>query len=289
MNKTVFGTIAGSLIIVAVKSKFGSFGSGRKPREWTEDEIAVLGSVSDRQASRILGIGRLTIANKRDELGIEEFDRSRQWTADEIALLGTMEDKEVAEILGIGSNAVLFKRKELEIDPLSRSREWTEQELSLLGTMSDQDLATRLNISRSCVTVKRSKLEIPKFDRSRQWSERQLSLLGTMGDKQIADMLGISKMSVSRKRKKLGKQSNRARLARQKREKIEQDERKIREESRLDRQLNPDLLDGEEFVTKSSSLLKGKKPIPSDAGNLPRYVGGKRWLSPGRRDRGGKK
>jgi len=146
-----------------------NFSSGRKNRDdlgkgrqWSEEQIALLGTMSDIEVSERLGISRVTVFNKRDELGIPaggmRGPKTREWTEEQIALLGTMVDREVAERLGIKHALVLKKRTDLGIPIYDKSRKWTEEQIGLLGTMSSSEIAKKLGISKASVDRKKKKL-----------------------------------------------------------------------------------------------------------------------------------
>ena len=88
------------------------------PGQWTNDEIALLGTASDTNLAERLKISRTTVTMMRLKLGIERhrYDRRHKWTDSELALLGTMYDREIAAMLNISSAQVQKKRVELNID-----------------------------------------------------------------------------------------------------------------------------------------------------------------------------
>ena len=187
--------------------------TGPKGREWTEEQIALLGTMSDAKVAKSLGISIPTVLKKRKELDIPRIPRGRQWTEEQIALLGTISDRELGERLGISTHPVFLKREELGIPaydfiPGRKKREWSEEQIGLFGTMSDAKVAERLGVAHGTVFKKRTDLGIPAYDfipgpKVREWSQEQIGLFGTMSSSDIAKKLGISKASVDRKKKKL--------------------------------------------------------------------------------------
>jgi hypothetical protein len=344
MKKSTLGTIIGAALLGVLKSKPGSFTKARKwtqeeidllgtmsdakvakiigvsksavyskrkeldvdkvefTREWTQEDIDLLGTMTDIEASKALGIPVPKIFQKRHELGIPRFERTRQWTQEEIDLLGVMSDVEISKSLGIPLGVIFRKRKELGIHIYSPRRQWTQEDIDLLGTMKDVQVSEILGISPGVVFKKREELGIPSFKVSRQWTQEEIDLLGTISDAKVAKKLGISVTEVRLKRTGLGIGSygsniwtpkniallgtmsdNRvgklvgvsAPTVRNKRleMKIRSYRENQREANRLNRQeilnqerksrtvdlrLNPDLLKGQDFVTKESSLLKRK-------------------------------
>ena len=242
------------------------------------------------QVAELLGITPHYVIKKRRELGIKGFDRFKQWTQEEIDLLGTMHDNELAELLDISTLIVRNKRHKLGIKEFARGRKWTQEEIDLLGTMSDRELAELLGINENIVYGKRKKEKIAPKKKGREWTQEEIDLLGTMYDYELAELLGVTRTTIMKKRIQYQKKSyHQVQKALRKQEKLKRliEQKQSRT---VDTRLNPNLLQGQEFRTKEDVILKGKDSIPSDAGHLPRYdSSGKRRLSPGRRDRGGKK
>mgnify|MGYP002621779215 CR=1 FL=1 len=85
---------------------------------WTDAEIDLLGTDTDRAVAAQTGRTETAVRMKRRELGIAAHARNdpRHWTKREIKLLGTMPDREVAQRLGCTRLTVIRKRKELEIE-----------------------------------------------------------------------------------------------------------------------------------------------------------------------------
>ena len=84
---------------------------------WTDAEIALLGTDTDRAVAERTGRTETSVRMKRRELGIAAHARNdpRHWTKREINLLGTLPDREVAQRLGCTRLTVIRKRRQLGI------------------------------------------------------------------------------------------------------------------------------------------------------------------------------
>jgi hypothetical protein len=76
--------------------------------KWTEENLAILGTVSDNELVRKLGIIAGRVFWKREKLSIPAF--FVRWSPAEIALLGTDTDRNVARLLGRSELAVKNQR-----------------------------------------------------------------------------------------------------------------------------------------------------------------------------------
>ena len=169
---------------------------GLRPQHaWTAEEIALLGTKSDKSVSEILGIPVHVVIYKRKSLGIKG-DVLDHWEEDEIRLLGTATDREVAEQLGRSLFSVQSKRSKLKIPPLTTS--WTDEEIAVLGTDTDEHIAERLGKSARAIRKKRELLGIPPF--LARWTPEQLEWLGRDTDWAIAKALGRTERAVATQR-----------------------------------------------------------------------------------------
>jgi hypothetical protein len=167
-------------------------------REWRAEEVALLGTDTDRAIASALKLPLAAVKYERQRRGIA---RGRDhWRADEVALIGTVSDAELGRKLGKSGSAVRRKREKLGI-PSFRG-EWTAQEIALLGTGSDPDVARKLGRETPGVRSKRHHLGIPPF--VPRWTNAEIGLLGSDNDKAIAALLGRSEVAVRVRRKKLG-------------------------------------------------------------------------------------
>jgi len=167
-------------------------------RHWTDEEIALLGTDTDRAIANVLGLPINVVKNKRDRLGISRLSQS--WKEHEIVLLGTAPDSQLARKLGKSSSAIRRKREQLGIPTFLKR--WTDEEVALIGTASDPQVARKLGRTASCVQSKREQLGIPAF--FVRWTRSEIALLGTDTDQNIARLLGRTEMAVKVRRNKLG-------------------------------------------------------------------------------------
>lgn len=99
-----------------------------KSRQWTEEEIALLGTLTDNQVARRIGdISYIAVQKKRRALGIPPAKPVHPpWTSEQIAMLGVLSDAELAQRTGRSSKAISQKRNQLGIPRVRR--EWTKDE-----------------------------------------------------------------------------------------------------------------------------------------------------------------
>jgi hypothetical protein len=87
----------------------------RKPRLWTKDELALLGTRPDAEVAELTSRTFGTVWQKRRALGIAQPAlRFRKWTSPEDKLVGTASDVEVARRLGRTESAIKSRRAILE-------------------------------------------------------------------------------------------------------------------------------------------------------------------------------
>jgi hypothetical protein len=166
-------------------------------RQWLDDELALLGTNSDQEVAKALGLRVSVVKRKRLMLGISR--RAPPWNDQEIALLGTVPDSQLGRTLRKSASAVQRKREKLGI-PSVVSKPWTQAEITLLGTASDIEVGRKLGRAQSCIQSKREQLGIPAF--VLRWTKAEVSLLGTDTDRNIARLLERSEVAVAVKRKK---------------------------------------------------------------------------------------
>jgi DNA-binding CsgD family transcriptional regulator len=82
-----------------------------RPRRWTPELVARLGSEPDRKIARELGIAETSVHKKRRRHGIPPFQAKRRWKPEELALVGTAPDAEIARKLGRTPEAVAHVRR----------------------------------------------------------------------------------------------------------------------------------------------------------------------------------
>jgi hypothetical protein len=166
-------------------------------RKWTERELAMIGTDSDRAVAEALGLPVGVVRYKREQLGILHFPEP--WKETELRLLGTAPDSQLARTIGRSASAIRRMREKLGIATFE-AQPWTEREVALLGTASDYELGRRLGRSQSCVFLKREQLGIPAF--FLRWTKAEIALLGTDSDWNIARLLKRTEEAVRVKRRK---------------------------------------------------------------------------------------
>lgn len=137
-------------------------------RVWLESEIALLGTLSDPQTAKKLGVSATAVRNKRIQMSIKPLMSHKKfiWTKRRLALLGTMADERLAYQLKVTSNVISKQRVQLNIPIWTSPHKgtWADPEaIAKLGTMSDPDLAKLLGNTAAAVFRKRKQLEIPAF------------------------------------------------------------------------------------------------------------------------------
>lgn len=199
MNNGINLLAALSAGLILAGKKGGSF--GRRSRQWTEEEISLLGTMSDIDLSKIIGMAPSGIHRKRRELGIPRYSPFND--PKNVALIGTMRDYDLAIQLGMSEAYVSNKRRELGLPTFNSNRiDWTPDKISLLGTMSDPELARIIGTNKTAVRLKRVELGIPSYELISD--QDSINLLGQMSDRDVAEILGCAPALVGAKRRRLG-------------------------------------------------------------------------------------
>ena len=90
----------------------------RQPR-WTEEELALLGTIPDEEVAAQIGRTKMAVYLKRWELGRAKYlppgGHAWRWRKEEVALLGTAPDEEIALKIGRTRRSVYQKRWSLGI------------------------------------------------------------------------------------------------------------------------------------------------------------------------------
>lgn len=138
------------------------------PRCWLNSELIMLGTLSDPETARRLGVSSTVVRNKRIEMNIKPLLSQKKfiWTKKRLALLGTMADERLAYQLKVTPNVVSKKRVQLNIPIWSSPHKGTwsnPKAIAKLGTMSDPDLAKFLGNTASAVYRKRKQMGIPAY------------------------------------------------------------------------------------------------------------------------------
>jgi hypothetical protein len=182
--------------------------------EWTPKKIAILGTMPDNQAAKIVGVTNNAAFSKRVSLGIPAFGKSREvaqhlWRKSEINQLGKITDGILAKKLGISESVVTSKRHSLgiasSIGTGKPRRPWTQSELAMLGQKSDTVISAATGRGRRHVRAKREALGIPatQQQKSIQWTKAIVQRMGTMTNKKLAVQLGVAEATVALHRRRL--------------------------------------------------------------------------------------
>ena len=133
-----------------------------KAPEWTLQEQALLGKMSDAEVARRVGRTFCAVRNHRNRLGIPNFAHpSQRWTPEEVALLGTLPDRLLARKLRRTRLAVARRRSKLGIPAqIEGYHRWRPEDEALVGQRPDRYIARLLGISIKAVRDRRLALKI---------------------------------------------------------------------------------------------------------------------------------
>jgi hypothetical protein len=187
---------------------------------WLPKQLSLLGTISDGELARRIGIQTSAVFLKRSSMGIAPSRpfSSLKWTPRELALLGKHSDEKVARMLKTTRKSVINKRLAMGIECHAKSSKfwhtWTDREIAMLGKQIDREVAQKIGISTMCVTMKRQQMHIPSFRKRKitnrpsrslvDWTPAETALLGTMTDSDVAERLDLGANTVRLKRISLG-------------------------------------------------------------------------------------
>ena len=182
--------------------------------EWTAKRIAVLGTMPDMQAAKVVGVTNSAAFSKRVSLGIPPFGKSREaaqhhWKTTTLKQLGKVSDAVLATELRISESVVNSKRHLLGIASSRGTgkprRPWTKSELAMLGKKFDTVIAAETGRGRRHVRAKREELGIPATQqhKSIQWTKAIVQRMGTVTNKELAEELGVAEATVALHRRRL--------------------------------------------------------------------------------------
>lgn len=191
-----------------------------REREAHEARLSILGTMTDKDAARRLGLGPQAARAERIRRGIPAFCRRQtdaQFKASVerrhpglVARLGVDSDHDVARTYGICRQRIGQIRKRLGIAAADVSALYARERAPwepLLGTMMDRDIAERFGVSVGAVSGARRRLGIAQYHPPPGTTGALASfrhLLGTMPDRRIAAMAGVSAPAVTILRQRLG-------------------------------------------------------------------------------------
>lgn len=187
-------------------------GDGGNLYEWNDEWNKLLGTDTDKNIAKVVGLSLDVVSSRRKGLQIPPYKDSKliDWKK-HIEVLGTAPDIEIAKTLGVTANRVYQIRKEYGIAPFTPpppTYTLPAGLISTLGKKSDTDLANEYEVSFTSVYNKRVSLGIDKFipeegHRKITWTKEQEILLKDTSktQKEVAETLGVSVSSVGRYRK----------------------------------------------------------------------------------------
>jgi len=136
-----------------------------KTYEWSDDEDAVLGTMSDAAVAGLLGLSEQLVSIRRKALGIPPSTEPLDPTP-VVPHLGKASDVELAERFGIGKATIFVWRRARGIPPY-REVDWVDWD-HLLGTEYDQVIAEQIGVCAATVMHRRKVLGIPP----KRWSTK---------------------------------------------------------------------------------------------------------------------
>jgi len=166
-DKVLAGKFRCSPRVITKKRKALGITARHGARIWRKAEIALLGTDTDTEIAKQLGVSSSQIRRKRMEYDITAFRSNSEirWTKKHLSLLGRINDQELAYRMKVNPATVSKKRIELGIERAEDHRQaWREKRnRELLGTMSDGAIARKLGVTPSAVRLKRVAMGIPAF------------------------------------------------------------------------------------------------------------------------------
>lgn len=208
---------AGVSIATAVAArrrlKIAPYAPRRAPIEWTKDQIALLGTASDRAVAAELELDHRSVYRKRTMLGIPPFGPSKEveghrWSLAELALLGKRSDRHVARAVGVSHAAVAYKRDALGIAPFApppKRVKWPRKLEAKLGRVTDALLVRRLKVDKNTVRRKREALGIAPVKRSlKVVRTKALGRLLRLTNQEVRHHTGLSKKLITKLRVEYG-------------------------------------------------------------------------------------
>lgn len=177
---------------------------------WTPETVALLGTQSERQIAKRLGISAASVHNKRRELGIRSYRPPQEritWTAEMLALLGAVPDRVIARRFQMTNESVKHKRDELGLAP-HQQKSRTIARTRVLATilkLPNRELRSRYGIGKGTALKLRREFGLPTPDaRNGRWTPERRARLGKEPDARLAQEMGLTPGAISDKRRRLG-------------------------------------------------------------------------------------
>lgn len=129
---------------------------------WTDRELSLLGTNTDRFIAAQIGRTRAAVLMKRSGLEIAPFrlDCAKRLSEQDIATLGSDFDGRLAAQAGVQRVTIRLARIRHGIAARPKDGQWSQGWLSQLGRISDSELARAMGITRQAVRSKRLALKI---------------------------------------------------------------------------------------------------------------------------------
>ncbi len=170
---------------------------------WTNQEIALLGTASDKKIAKRIGRSYSTVQSIRNLRGIERFGGSiRRWTKREDAIV--RKESASAAVIKTGRSlaAVMGRRHRFG---MGATAWWKPSEVKLLGTASDESLAARFGRPVSAVRGKRESLSLEKFSTQRRpWTKAEDKLVRRLAAADVVAKTDRTLLAVYMRRVALG-------------------------------------------------------------------------------------
>ncbi len=173
---------------------------------WTADEEAMLGKVSDAQLAEILGRSRAAVYLRRRMLGIRSSKPGPikiRWTKRRLVRLGKDTDDAIARELGVHSSSVQRKRLELGIAAwVAKGPVVVTRELRRLLRSPNTVVHARTGLKNDTINDLREKFGIaapPNFIDT-PWTPEAIARLGKVPDARLAAELGVCLSAVRGRR-----------------------------------------------------------------------------------------
>lgn len=132
-----------------------------KKYEWTADRVALLGTDTDKEIAKKLGIHRVTVRMRRRSLGIARYYAYKDLP------LGKVSDAAIARAKGVTVSAVAQQRRRYGIPAAQKQTPWTAAHVALLGTDTDKEVGRMVGRNAMAVYIARRTRGIPAYGKSR--------------------------------------------------------------------------------------------------------------------------
>lgn len=183
-------------------------GRTRRDSFWTKKRIAMLGTDSDPNIARRLGIPKGRVIYQRQRRRIPSFTPAVRfaWTDEMVRKLGAETDARVAASFGTSVAAVRHQRWKRRI---AARREPTlvvvrKRELRRLLRLPMKEVIRLTGLNQKTVLKLRKEMGVKNPGRGHRWTPAALKALGRVADDVLASRLGLSVSTVQAKRQKLG-------------------------------------------------------------------------------------